>query len=42
MEDDADIAVPGLHLVDHMTVEQKLPGGRKIDAASRKRLVDSP
>ena len=36
LEDDADIAVPGLDLVDHPAVEQELPAARLIDAGQNK------
>ena len=36
LENDPDVSVPGLDLVDDMTVEQKLAGGRKIDAGEQK------
>ena len=36
MENDPDVSVPGLDLVDNMTVEQKFAGGRKIDAGEQK------
>src|SRR5438132_1988693 len=35
LENDPDVSVPGLDLVDDMTVEQKLAGGRKIDAGEQ-------
>src|SRR4029077_2262670 len=35
LEADADVAVPGLDLIDDMTVEQKLAAARKIDASEQ-------
>ncbi len=36
LEDDADVAVPGLDLIDDMTVKQKLAAARQIDAGEQK------